>query len=166
MSLRAQFANYAVEQPNRPQRWADVFLTNQVEQPVRLRVRLKPDGVTQYAGMERLIRDVPKNELSKALDEVYVFKDRAAVEAFLEENHLRGHLLRAVGPLNRSFGQTAIKVLTLVRDDEGFENLFCLVLMPGDPQRAKEALRAFDQEWWLRNAPKALGRLNFDFELV
>ena len=100
------------------------------------------------------------------LPDVYVIEDRSTVAAFIEENRLRGLLLQARNPLNAAFGEAAVKTLTLVRDDEGFKRLFCLVMAPGDMQEARRALRSFDQQWWLARCEQAAGKLNFDFELV
>ena len=97
---------------------------------------------------------------------LYVIEDRTAVASFIEENRLRGILLQAREALNAAFSEDAVKTIRLVRDDEGFETLFCLVMVPGDMDDARRALRSFDQQWWLSHSSQAAGKLNFDFELV
>jgi hypothetical protein len=101
-----------------------------------------------------------------ALNETYIVDDRASVMRFISENRLLGLLIQARRPLNDVFGEAAIKKLTLAQDDEGHEILFCLVLVPGEMQLARQALRRFDQRWWVVRSHHAAGRLNFDFELV
>ena len=115
---------------------------------------------------QRLIREVLPESATNGLEAVYVIRDRPALASFIKENRLRGILLEAREPLNAVFGEAAIKTLSLLRDDEGFDILFCLVMVPGDMQEARRALRSFDQRWWLSSAKRAGGKLNFDFELV
>jgi hypothetical protein len=111
-------------------------------------------------------REVPPNHVAIGLDDAYVLERRAAVIDFIEENHLKNLLLQARDPLNAAFGGKAVKTLSLIRDDEGFDTLFCLVITTGSVQEARRALKEFDQSWWLARADQANGRLNFDFELV
>jgi hypothetical protein len=107
-----------------------------------------------------------RDSVLKGLEDGYVIDHRPAVQAFIKQNRLRGLLQQARGPLNAAFGEGAVKKLTLVADDEGFKTLFCLVLVPGDMQEARRALRSFDQRWWLGRSTQAAGKLNFDIELV
>jgi hypothetical protein len=101
-----------------------------------------------------------------ALETAYVFEDRSVVAEFIRRNRLRGLLLQAVKPLHDAFGETAIKVLRLVTDDEGSETLFCLVMTSEELADAQDALRCFDEHWWLSRCDLRAGLLNFDFELV
>jgi hypothetical protein len=100
------------------------------------------------------------------LDGTFFIEDRPEVARFIEENRLRTILLDAREALSAAFGERPIKTLTLVRDDEGFDTLFCLVMVPGDMQEARHALESFDQRWWLARSAEAAGKLNFDFQLV
>ncbi|MGB7590902.1 MAG: hypothetical protein WBO19_06650, partial [Terriglobia bacterium] len=111
----------------------------------------------------------PEASQDRALTELerfYVFEDHSAVAAFIEQKRLRGLLEQAREPLKATFGEAALKKLTLVTDDEGSKTLFCLVRVPGDMQEARRALRSFDQRWWLGRSTQASAKLNFDFELV
>ncbi len=100
------------------------------------------------------------------LEGTYVIENRREVAQFVEDNQLGGLLKQAHDPINKAFGRKAVKTLTVVEDDEGFRTLFCLVMIPGDMQEARNALKAFDEEWWLQHSPKVGGKLNFDFELI
>ncbi len=100
------------------------------------------------------------------LEGTYVIENRREVAQFVEDNQLGGLLKQARDPINKAFGRKAVKTLTVVEDDEGFRTLFCLVMIPGDMQEARNALKAFDEEWWLQHSPKVGGKLNFDFELI
>jgi hypothetical protein len=100
------------------------------------------------------------------LEDTYVIENRREVAQFVEENQLGGLLKQARDPINKAFGEKAVKTLTVVEDDEGFRALFCLVMIPGDMQEARNALKAFDQEWWLQHSPQVGEKLNFDFELI
>ena len=114
----------------------------------------------------RPLLEVLTHAAIKDLEDVYVIDDRPAVAAFIEANRLRSLLLQARNPLNAAFGEESIKTLTLVHDDEGFTTLFCLVMVFGDMQKARRALKSFDQQWWLARSGQVAGKLNFDFELI
>ena len=122
----------------------------------KMKGRAAPSGVRQTARGSTITR----------LEETYQVDDPPRVFAFIEQNRLRDLLLQAKGPLNKAFGKTVVKQLHLVRDNQGFETLYCLVMVPGDAREARRALRAFDEHWWLARSDQAGGRLNFDFELV
>ena len=100
------------------------------------------------------------------LKEAYVLEDRSAIPAFITRNRLLELLLEARGPLTSSFGEAAVKKLTLVEDDEGFVTLFCLILVPDGMEEARQALDSFDESWWLARSGQVGGKLNFDFDLV
>jgi len=100
------------------------------------------------------------------LEDTYTIDRRSGVERFIEENKLFDILMRARSQINKAFGSTTVKNLTLVEDDEGVPTLFCLVMITGDMQEARRALKAFDHEWWIRESPSFCGKLNFDFELI
>lgn len=105
------------------------------------------------------------SELS-AVEQTYVLEDRSAIAAFIKRNRLLDLLLEAREPLISAFGESPVKKLTLVEDDEGFTSLFCLVLIPGSLDEAKRALDSFDDGWWLAQSHEAAGKLNFDVELI
>jgi hypothetical protein len=103
---------------------------------------------------------------TRGLEATYVIEGRSPVAAFILRNRLHGLLSDAVPPLNAIFGERTIKVLTLVTDDEGAENLYCLIMTPGDMNEARHHLRAFDEEWWIEHSATSAGKLNFDIELI
>jgi hypothetical protein len=135
-------------------------------QPTGSRRPRRLAGVFEESYGQKINGRVPTGCATKGLETAYVMENRRAVSAFIEESRLRGLLSQALGALDASFGKAAIKKLTLMCDDEGFQALSCLVLVPGDMQEARRALRSFDQQWWLTHSEHAAGRLNFDFELV
>lgn len=130
--------------------------------------QLRPLNTTP--AMAALFSEGPReDEAAPAISEIdseYVFEDRPAVSRFIIEHGLRGLLSQAAQPLRRAFGDSAIRSLRLVTDDEGSATLFCLVMVPGDLARANRALERFDRDWWLARCDLRAGLLNFDFELV
>jgi len=122
----------------------------------------EPDGELHWQSLNR--KPSPDFVLS-GLEDVYVIDDRSAVAAFIGKNRLRSLLLLARDPLNVVFGETALKRLAIVSDDEGFNTLFCLIAISGNVHEARQALESFDQRWWLDHCEQADGNLNFDFEL-
>jgi hypothetical protein len=105
------------------------------------------------------------HDLTKALKAVYVFEDHDAVAGFIRQHGLTGVLWRAIGPLNQTFGSVPIKILSVLCDDEGFETLFCSVVLNAALGEAQNALHRFDENWWVDNVQLVAGKLNFDFEL-
>lgn len=161
-ALGFQFENYVERQPefqpplvNQPQTW---FVQPPPKKP--------PRPAEVHDAWESSKKEVPADRPTKSLDEAYVMQDRAAVAPFIEQHRLHGLLLQASQPLKTRFGDDSIKTLSIVCDDEGFETLFCVVITSGDLQQRRQALRAFDREWWLSRAKQAAGRLNFDFKLI
>jgi len=127
--------------------------------------------LTEQAGELKYLTGRYYQEASKdlglmELEQLYVLEDRSKVVEFIEQNRLRELLIEAVGPLNAAFGEAVVKKLTLLEDDEGFETLFCLALIPGDMHQAMLALKSFDERWWLARSGRVGGKLNFDLELV
>jgi hypothetical protein len=104
--------------------------------------------------------------LLEPLNEAYVMEGREAVVRFIEENGLGKLLQQAKGPLNIAFGETSLKMLRVVEDDEGVRALSCIVMVDGEMLKARKALRSFDEDWWLSRGRVMGNKLNFDFELV
>src|ERR1051326_1233880 len=100
------------------------------------------------------------------LGSAYKIDNATKASSFIEQNQLTDILVQAIEPLNKAFGESLTKTLTVVEDDEGSRTLFCLVAFTGSPKDARKALDAFDRNWWLMNARRFVGKLNFDFELA
>lgn len=115
---------------------------------------------------EEFGRERHPNPALRELDEIYVFEDRPHVASFIEQNRLRELLLQAQGPLNAAFGETAVKRLLLIEDEEGSQALICLISATGDVGKAREKLRSFDESWWLLHCDEVRGKLNFDYDLI
>lgn len=163
-----QFANFCEAQPEfqpppvyQPQDWSiqptPKNRSRQVIQAVELFWEIVNLDVRQYALADRT---------TQGLDETYVLENRPEVTRFIEVHRLHGLLLQATKPLKEKFGGDSVKTLSIVSDDEGFESLFCVVVTSGDLRQTRQALRAFDREWWLYRARQAAGRLNFDFKMI
>ena len=157
----SQFANYIENQPGCDSARAPQPQTSLIEHPPS---KKPPRAVDQFF-RESETSGVSSNHFNE-LDSAYVMEDRVTVVRFVGENHLLGLLLQARKPLNDAFTKKPVKVLSVVRDEEGFETLFCLVRIDGDMQPARQALKSFDEQWWLTHSNQVTGKLNFDFELV
>lgn len=127
---------------------------------------LKHEGPVAYTALAPSSLLVPADAPLSGLEEVYVFEQRARVAEFVEGNRLRNLLLQARDPLFAAFGETAVKRLSVLEDDEGCETLFCSIGVSGSLNEARRALRFFDQTWWLAHCGKVSGILNFDIDLI
>jgi hypothetical protein len=114
----------------------------------------------------RAFNMVPSRDgASTGLEDAFIIENRPEVAKFIEQNHLAGMLRQATRPLDATFGENTLKMLRLVRDDEGSETLFCFVATRVGLEVAMQALRRFDELWWIARCGLTAGRLNFDFEL-
>ena len=163
-----QFANFREAQPEfqpppvyQPQDW---YIQPTPKKPSRQVIQT----VELFWETANLVvqQHVLADRTPQGLDETYVLENRPEVTRFIEVHRLHGLLLQASKPLKEKFGDGSVKTLSIVSDDEGFESLLCLVVTSGDLRQTRQALRAFDREWWLSHARQAAGRLNFDFKLV
>lgn len=161
-----QFA-YDFEQPQVSPRYEPCLMGNvPSEQPTEQPWHLLDIAFFRRIDWQKLNREVHPDSGLKELEDGYVIDDRPAVAAFIGQNRLRGILQQAREPLDAAFGEATVKKLTLTEDDEGFETLFCLILIPGDMPKARLALKSFDEQWWLARSGLAGGKLNFDIELI
>jgi hypothetical protein len=137
-----------------------------IRRPIDYQGSPKHDGgITQATVGPSKPTTAPSGALS-ALEEVYVFEERARVGGFVQRNRLRNLLLEARDPLIATFGETAVRKLSVVEDDEGSETLFCSIGVSGSLDEARRALTSFDQGWWLDRCANVSRKLNFDFELI
>jgi hypothetical protein len=156
-----QFANYPEQQPvGSSTCWSDEQQGAVTGQPPA------PKKRPRAVGHGELVQAMPPTQDVDALDEIYVWDDRLSVLRFIEDARVRGLLLDARQSLDEAFGYDAIKSLSLVRDDEGFDTLFCLVKTRAELAVATRALREFDEHWWLARSEDAAGKVNFDFDLI
>lgn len=127
---------------------------------------INPFGHFAVADRGHMSQQLVSSDITKGLESFYVIENYPVVAAFIQRNRLHGLLLEAVTPLNAIFGEATIKVLTLNKDDEGSENLYCLLMTPGSLVEAREYLRVFDERWWIERSASSGCKLNFDFELI
>jgi hypothetical protein len=166
VSALRQFSHYLV-QPSLPLYWrVPTGTTHPEKQPVGPQKLINRFGSFAVAYCSESNQARARSEGTRGLESAYVIENRPSVAEFILRNRLRGLLLEAVAPLNATFGNDAIKVLNIVKDDEGSESLYCLIVTPGDMVDARQHLRAFDEEWWIDHSAKGAGRLNFDIELI
>ena len=111
-------------------------------------------------------QEIPSSPNSD-LDSKFVIKtNRQDTLRFIAVNGLGTPLLQSEEHIKTAFGESSLKTLALVEDDEGYRTLFCLVVFPGSLDRARQALKSFDNNWWLQRARRFGAKLNFDFELI
>jgi len=97
----------------------------------------------------------------------YVFADLVYVDSFLNDHRaVAGLLLEAAPYLKRHFGATVTLRLKVGFEDDGSRTLQVLAVWSGALRDAKNALAAFDREWWLQNCRRGSGNIILDYELV
>jgi len=158
------------EQPSEWSRQFGVFLGTPEG-----KIRKNPDAPSKQFGRFFVPDDffVPDTQITletvtaNELDSRFIITtNRQETLTFIEANDLLHVLLRSEKHINDAFGESSLKTLTIVEDDEGYRTLFCLIVFSGTLAQAQEALGSFDRNWWLKNARKFGSKLNFDFELV
>ncbi len=100
-----------------------------------------------------------------ALQRYYkINENKRGVSEFLEEEQAVFPLLvEAVAPLNNAFCGQVFHLRVLYSDDGRL--LKVEALLPADFHDPDQALRSFDQAWWLDNCHRSGGALVFDYEL-
>jgi hypothetical protein len=113
----------------------------------------------------------PRTQVAQAeidrLAESYAFRDPAAVTDFVREHpEVVAPLLDAVAVVPRYFGPGRRLVLEVERDREARDHtlLFALIQTDLDVDSSLEALRRFDEEWWLDALQRANLKLMFSIE--
>jgi len=70
-------------------------------------------------------------------------------------------LLQAMPHIRRVFGQCPVYLEMEKDPNEGFEELFGVVMVKAEPEEALFLLAQFDREWFTQVAKRTRGRLNF-----
>lgn len=100
------------------------------------------------------------------LERAYVIRDSELLSQVLEESPFLGELLwEAVAQLDCSFGPGSIKKVEVIRSDEGLSIGVIIRNCADGPNDAEDALREFDEKWWLLNCHRSDGSLVFDYEI-
>jgi len=112
-------------------------------------------------------QEIQSSSNADDLNSRFVIKtNRHETLRFVAVNGLGTVLLQSEEHIRAAFGESALKTLAIVEDDEGYRTLFCLVLFAGSLDDARTALKSFDTRWWLQQPNQLAAKLNFDFELV
>jgi hypothetical protein len=86
----------------------------------------------------------------------------AEVVRFLSAHrYLLPILLDAVPHIKRVFGPSPVYLEVEHDPDEGFEELFGVVMVEAEPEKALDLLGRFDQEWFAKVVRRTRSRLNF-----
>lgn len=103
----------------------------------------------------------------EALENFYVFRERARVAAFLEEHpFLIALLFEAYGQVKQHFGSQPFIFLEVVTDTEAADDreLYAFIPTHLPPEEALKKLEQFDNAWWLGAMGRAEGALCIDVE--
>lgn len=131
-----------------------------------------PD-VEEEKAFRREFRSIRRKLLpSWSLRDVFKHYDMSARQAtdvvtfLLAHGYLLSILLDAVPHIKQVFGQSPV-YLEVERDpDEGFEELFAVVMIDAEPQKALALLAQFDREWFAQAAKRTRSRLNFTVDTL
>jgi hypothetical protein len=166
MSALLQMPSY-LEQLPIPDRGGRPPEENWTIQPLEGRRLPRPAHENEASDWKHLNREMPRISATNDLESLYVIDNHAAVDAFLQQHRsVTTLLLAAPEALNTALGESSIRVLKLLCDDDGGKSLFCYIMIASDLPTAMRALQAFDEDWWLARCAQVAGRLNFDVELI
>lgn len=97
----------------------------------------------------------------------YVLPSDSTVMTFLTQHRMLPPILLEAAPqLEVCFGAQAVFTLRAPIDESGSQTLYSVAMWPGDVSEVREALRKFDDTWWIDHSREALGYLTFTYELV
>jgi hypothetical protein len=103
----------------------------------------------------------------QSLVQLYTFRRPEEVSQFLDTHpFLVPLLVEAHGMIGDYFGPQPQVVLEIVSDPEvhGLVKVFGYIVTPLTPEEAGNRLQQFDREWFLLQAHRTKGLLNFDVE--
>lgn len=100
------------------------------------------------------------------LSKTFVFTNREDVKTFLRSHRgIPSILIEAAPHFQKAF--TNVPLALDVATEEGApRTIYVLAQWRDERTRAKQALRNFDEQWWLSNLSKAGGKVVFDYELA
>jgi hypothetical protein len=135
-----------------------------------LRKRPYPEGAVLFEILKaREVFEQSQRMLEQDMDRLrtfYGFTAREAVASFLR-NHpgTSSVLITAVPKLKEYFGQESILNLQVSTEDDDSEALYAVVVWPGTPEAAAQALEGFVENWWLDQMTNTTD-LAFTYELT
>jgi len=152
---------------------------NHWNQPVRMMLhdtlqRAIPDKIdqpTQQLVIDDLERQMDDHEADFAramaeLQKIFVFTRPEEISGFLRSNRsLVTILIDAAAPFTEAFPNSSV-ALDIMTEDGASRTIYALANWHGDRTTARNALKDFDERWWLTNMRKAAGRIVFDYELM
>jgi hypothetical protein len=101
--------------------------------------------------------------------DLYSLRDRSQVSGYLEAHReVIPVLVEAYGRIQSRFGSGTPVVLRVISEPGNRQSseLFALISTSFPVDQALEAMRRFDEEWWLNVPEQQTGALNFDVEFV
>ncbi len=102
-----------------------------------------------------------------ALKKFYALVNPDEVDRYvIEHRELPGLLHEAAPKLKECFGADTVLQLELGANGDEGSVLRVLAMWPGSLASANDALRAFDESFWIANCDRASGNLVIDRELV
>ena len=81
-----------------------------------------------------------------------------------DKAYLQPILLQAVSHIRRIFGQCPVYLEVVKDPNEGFEELFAVVMVSSTPEKAVASLNQFDEEWFTQVQTQCT--LNFTVDIV
>jgi len=104
--------------------------------------------------------------LLERVREIYVFDPESCIRDLLNEYRVIPQVLLEAAPyLKAAFGNNAVLVLR-TSPETGPSTIYAVVIWIGSVRDVRQALEAFDNQWWISRASLASGRLTFTYELV
>lgn len=104
-------------------------------------------------------------ELLSVLRQNYIIQATQELTNFLSAFPVLGFLLcEAVRPIRDAFGDQHFLQIGLEGSEDGFV-INAVISLPENFPNPENALREFDQHWWLENCSRSYGSLVFDYEL-
>src|SRR5271163_1797130 len=96
------------------------------------------------------------------LKHLFIFTNAEAVENFLRSYRALAPILIDAEPFFReAFNKTPL-ALDVMNEEGAARTIYALALWRGEREKARAALRTFDEKWWLDNMRKTSGKIVFD----
>lgn len=101
------------------------------------------------------------------LRKIYIFPACEPIRLFLARRHaVRTVLLQALPQLRASFGSEHIFRLELSKEDDDSQTMYAVAICHGSVHTAVQALRQFEEDWWLDHMNSSTTDLAFVYEIA
>ena len=162
--------NGAIDKQTSGNDWSAVLKRSMLHERLQKETQPPPSDPDQKTVIDDYEHQMSEHEqaftdLLGKLQQSFVFSDTTEVESFLRMNRSIAPLLVEAAPHFHEYFKDSPLILDVMAEEGNPRTINVLAYWRGEREKAREALNAFDENWWMDNLRKASGKIVFDYEL-